>query len=192
MGRTGRMFACEHFGLEPDVVNIAKGVASGMPLGVTVARADVMSWPPGTHASTFGGNPVSCAAALATIKLLREQLVKNAETVGAYMLDRLRGLADKHPLIGDVRGKGLMIGVELVRDRKTKERAVSERDAVLETMFSRGVLILGAGRNTVRFAPPLVISREQADSAVRIFDEALSDVEKTGGASRLETSRAGA
>ena len=176
MGRTGRMFACEHFDLEPDMVNVAKGIASGMPLGITVARADIMSWPPGTHASTFGGNPVSCAAALATIKLLRDQLVKNAETVGAYLLDSLRALADKHPLIGEVRGKGLMIGVELVRDRQTKERAVRERDAVLEAMFARGVLILGAGPNAVRFAPPLVLTKEQADTAVRIFDEALTSL----------------
>jgi len=193
MGRTGRMFACEHFDLEPDMVNIAKGIASGMPLGITAARADVMSWPPGTHASTFGGNPVSCAAALATINILRERLVKNAETVGSYLLDRLRALADAHPLIGEVRGKGLMIGVELVRDRKTKERAVTERDAVLEAMFARGVLILGAGRNTVRFAPPLVLSKEQADSAVKVFDEALTEIEKTGGGTRRpETARAGA
>jgi 4-aminobutyrate aminotransferase len=189
MGRTGRMFACEHFDLEPDMLNIAKGVASGMPLGITVARADIMNWPPGTHASTFGGNPVSCAAALATIKLLREQLVKNAETVGGYLLDRLREIADKHTLIGDVRGKGLMIGVELVRDRKTKERATKERDAVLEAMFGKGVLILGAGPNAVRFAPPLVLSKEQAESAVRIFDETLTEVEKAGGARNLAASR---
>jgi 4-aminobutyrate aminotransferase len=192
MGRTGKMFACEHFDLEPDVVNIAKGVASGMPLGITAARADIMDWPPGSHASTFGGNPVSCAAALATVKLLREHLVKNAETVGNYLIERLRGLVDKHPLIGDVRGKGLMIGVELVRDRKTKERATTERDAVVGAMFARGVLILGAGRNAVRFAPPLVLSKEQADIAVKVFDEALTEVEKHGGVRHAEASRAGA
>jgi 4-aminobutyrate aminotransferase len=192
MGRTGKMFACEHYDLQPDMITIAKGVASGMPLGVTVARADVMSWPPGTHASTFGGNPVSCAAALATIALLRDQLVRNAEVVGAHFLDRLRALQDKHPLIGDVRGKGLMIGVELVRDRATKERATTERDAVLDAMFARGVLILGAGKNAVRFAPPLVISKEQADIAVRVFDEALTEIVRHGGKRRLETSRAGA
>ncbi|HSL22291.1 MAG TPA: acetyl ornithine aminotransferase family protein [Vicinamibacterales bacterium] len=193
MGRTGRMFACEHFDLEPDMVAIAKGIASGMPLGVTAARADTMSWPPGTHASTFGGNPVSCAAALATIALLRDRLVRNAETVGAHFLAGLRALADKHPLIGDVRGRGLMIGVELVRDRQTKERAVAERDAVLEAMFARGVLILGAGKNAVRFAPPLVLTIEQADTAIRVFDEALGEVEKKGAAARrLEASRAGA
>jgi 4-aminobutyrate aminotransferase len=178
MGRTGKMFACEHFDLRPDIVTIAKGIASGLPLGITVSRTDIMMWPPGAHASTFGGNPVACAAALATIALLRESLVKNAETVGAHMMDGLRALMDAHPLIGDVRGKGLMIGVELVRDRKTKERATTEREAVVEAMYRRGVLILGAGRNAVRFAPPLVLTKAQADTAVRLFGEALTEVER--------------
>jgi 4-aminobutyrate aminotransferase len=120
MGRTGKMFALEHFGVEADVVTIAKGIASGMPLGIMTARSEVMSWPPGAHASTFGGNPVSCAAALATLRILRDGLVKNAEEVGGHLLELLRGLMDKHRLIGDVRGRGLMIGVELVRDRQTK------------------------------------------------------------------------
>lgn len=180
MGRTGRMFAIEFSGVEPDIVAIAKGIASGMPLGVASARADLMTWPPGAHASTFGGNPVSCAAALATIRLLKEQLVVNAADVGAHLMRGLEGLAGKHPLIGDVRGRGLMIGVELVRDRQTKERATSERDAVIGAAFRRGLLLLGAGRNTVRFSPPLVLTRRQVDTAVRIFDEALADVE--GGA----------
>ena len=158
MGRTGKMFACEHFGLRADVVNIAKGIASGLPLGVTCARADVMSWPPGAHASTFGGNPVSCAAANATIALLKGGLVENAARVGEHLIDGLRALQEKHPLIGDVRGKGLMIGVELVRDRQTKERAVEERNALVQAMFRRGVLILGAGKNALRLAPPLVLS----------------------------------
>jgi 4-aminobutyrate aminotransferase len=176
MGRTGKMFACEHFGVEADIVAVAKGIASGMPLGVMCARADVMTWPPGAHASTFGGNPVSCAAALQTIALLREGLIRNAETVGAHMLGRLRELMDKHEIIGDVRGKGLMIGVELVRDRRTKERAVTERNEVVQAMFRRGVLVLGAGRNAVRFAPPLVLTREQADTIVGVFDQALAEV----------------
>lgn len=176
MGRTGKMFACEHFDLRPDVVAVAKGIASGLPLGITAARADIMMWPPGAHASTFGGNPVSCAAALATIGLLRDSLVRNAERVGARMMDGLRALVDRHPLIGDVRGKGLMIGVELVRDRVTKERATTERDALVNAMFRRGVLILGAGRNAVRFAPPLVLTEDQADTAVRLFGESLSEV----------------
>jgi len=179
MGRSGRMFAIEFSGVEPDMIAIAKGIASGMPLGVAVARAGVMEWPPGTHASTFGGNPVSCAAALATIALLRGGIVKNAAEVGAHLMAGLKGLAEKHPLIGDVRGRGLMIGVELVRDRTTKERASDERDAVVSAAFARGLLILGAGKNAVRFSPPLVLTREQADAAVRIFDEALTDVEKT-------------
>ena len=176
MGRTGRMFAAEHFGVKADIVTIAKGVASGLPLSITAARADVMNWPPGAHASTFGGNPLSCAAALETIVLLQDGLMKNAETVGNHLLDRLRGLMDKYPLIGDVRGKGLMVGVELVRDRQTKERATTERDRIVQAMFKRGVLILGAGRNALRFAPPLVINKEQIDSIVAIFEEALKDL----------------
>jgi 4-aminobutyrate aminotransferase len=177
MGRTGRMFACEHFGIEADIVTVAKGIASGLPLSVTAARADVMDWPPGAHASTFGGNPVSCAAALATIRLMTGGLVANADVVGAHLLGRLRELMDRHPLIGDVRGKGLMIGVELVRDRTTRERAAAERDRVVQEMFQRGVLALGAGRNAVRFAPPLVLTRGQADEVVDVFDQALTAVE---------------
>src|SRR3954453_12135703 len=176
MGRTGKMFAAEHFGVTGDIVNIAKGIASGLPLGVTCARKDVMSWPPGAHASTFGGNPVSCAAALVTIRLLREQFVQNAATVGEHLVNGLRALQDKHPLIGDVRGRGLMIGVELVRDRKTRERAADGRNAVVQAMFRRGVLILGAGRNAVRFAPPLVVSKTQVDEVLRLFDESLTEV----------------
>ncbi|MBI3403311.1 MAG: acetyl ornithine aminotransferase family protein [Acidobacteria bacterium] len=177
MGRSGRMFAIEHAAVEPDVVAIAKGIASGLPLGVAVARSDLMKWPPGAHASTFGGNPVACAAALATIKLLKNQLVANAATVGGRLMDGLKALAAKHPLIGDVRGRGLMIGVELVRDRQTKERATSERDAVVKAAFSKGLLVLGAGKNAIRFSPPLVLSAGQADTAIRLFDEALTDVE---------------
>src|SRR5215204_3290069 len=176
MGRTGKMFALEHFGVTADVVNIAKGIASGLPLGVTCARADIMAWPPGAHASTFGGNPVACAAASATIKLLRERLIANAASVGAHLMDGLRELQKKHQLIGDVRGMGLMIGVELVKDRTTKERAVDQRGALVQAMFRRGVLILGAGKNAIRFAPPLVLSREQADSVLQAFDACLAEI----------------
>jgi 4-aminobutyrate aminotransferase len=176
MGRTGRMFASEHFDLKADVVNIAKGIASGLPLGVTCARAEVMSWPPGAHASTFGGNPVSCAAANATIQLLKDSLVANAAAVGSHFVDGLRELQKKHPLIGDVRGRGLMIGVELVRDRQTKERAVDERNALVQAMFRRGVLVLGAGRNAIRLAPPLVLTTSQADSVLQVMDAALTEV----------------
>ncbi len=177
MGRSGKMFAIEFSGVEPDVMAIAKGIASGLPLGVAVARAGLMAWPPGAHASTFGGNPVSCAAALATITLLKDRLVANAADVGGHLMNGLKGLMDEHALIGDVRGRGLMVGVELVRDRKTKERATDERDAVVTAAFMRGLLILGAGKNAVRFSPPLVLTREEADVAVRIFDEALTEVE---------------
>jgi 4-aminobutyrate aminotransferase len=176
MGRTGRMFACEHFDVTADIVTVAKGIASGLPLGVTSSRAALMTWPPGAHASTFGGNPVSCAAAIETIRVLKNGLIRNAEVVGSHLFERLRALMDKHTIIGDVRGKGLMIGIELVRDRQTKERATTERDRLVQEMFARGVLILGAGRNAVRFAPPLVLTKDQADTAVRIFDEALTAV----------------
>jgi 4-aminobutyrate aminotransferase len=174
MGRTGRMFAIEHAGVEPDVVTMAKGIASGIPLGVATARAEIMSWPPGTHASTFGGNPVACAASLATLRLLRAGLVRNAETVGARLMSGVRGLMDKHAIVGDVRGRGLMIGLELVRDRETKERATSERDAVVREAFRRGLLLLGAGANAIRISPPLVLTADQADTAVRILDDALT------------------
>jgi 4-aminobutyrate aminotransferase len=181
MGRTGRMFAIEHANVRPDVVAIAKGIASGLPLGVALARTDIMdAWPSGAHASTFGGNPVSCAAAIATLALLRERLIANAADVGGYLKAGLEALAGKHALIGDVRGRGLMIGVELVRDRQTKERAGRERDAVVAASFARGLLLLGAGQNTIRFSPPLVLTRDQADVAVRLFDEALTEVSSRG------------
>src|SRR5688572_30196357 len=176
MGRTGKMFAIEHTGVTPDVVTMAKGIASGLPLGVMTSRSEIVSWPPGTHASTFGGNPVSCAASLATLKLLRDGLVKNAETVGAHMLAGVKALMDKHAIIGDVRGRGLMIGVELVRDRQTKERATTERDRVVHECFTRGLLVLGAGQNAIRLSPPLILTKEQADTAIKILDEAIGAV----------------
>jgi 4-aminobutyrate aminotransferase len=177
MGRTGKMFGIEHFGVEPDIICVAKGIASGMPLGVTTARAEIMAWPPGAHASTFGGNPVSCAAALATITLLKGSLVANAARVGAHLLERLQVLQQKHPLIGDVRGKGLMIGIELVRDPTTKERATNERERLVEECFTRGLLVLGAGRNTLRLCPPLVLTTQQADTVVDIIGESLTAME---------------
>ena len=179
MGRTGRMFAVEHFGIEPDVIAVAKGVASGLPLGVTTARAELMAWPPGAHASTFGGNPVSCAAALTTIDLIKSSLMANAADVGAHFIERLRALQARHPLIGDVRGKGLMIGIELVRDRQTRERAPKERDRLVDECFSRGLLVLGAGRNTLRLSPPLVLTQAEADTAVSIIDESLTAMAST-------------
>jgi 4-aminobutyrate aminotransferase len=173
MGRTGRMFAVQHTGVEPDIVTIGKGIASGLPLGVATARAEVMSWPPGSHASTFGGNPVACAAALATIGLLRASLVRNAETVGAHLMAGLKELMSKHPIVGDIRGRGLMIGIELVRDRQTKERADKERNALVQECFKRGLLVLGAGRSAIRLSPALVLTAEQADTTIEILDAAL-------------------
>jgi 4-aminobutyrate aminotransferase len=178
MGRTGKMFAIEFSQVEPDIIAIAKGIASGMPMGIAASRGDLMTWPPGAHASTFGGNPVSCAAALATITLLKDRLMANAADVGAHLMAQLRALMDRHPLIGDVRGRGLMVGVELVRDRHTKERAGDERNDVVSAAFRRGLLILGAGKNAIRFSPPLVLTRGEADIAVRIFDESLTEVER--------------
>jgi 4-aminobutyrate aminotransferase len=178
MGRTGKMFASEHFNLKADVVSIAKGIASGLPLGVTCARAELMAWPPGAHASTFGGNPVSCAAANVTIGLLKESLVANAATVGAHLFNGLRDLQKKHPLVGEVRGIGLMIGIEFVRDRQTKERAIEERNALVQAMFRRGVLILGAGKNAIRLAPPLVFTKEQADIVLQTMDASLAEISK--------------
>ena len=177
MGRTGKWFAIEHARVAPDIVTVAKGIASGLPLGVTTAPSILMgAWPPGSHASTFGGNPVSCAAAIETLKLIRESLMKNAEVVGAHLIEGARALMEKHPLIGDVRGRGLMVGVELVRDRKTKERASSERDALVKECFTRGLLVLGAGRNAIRLSPPLVLTKQQADIALRILDESLASL----------------
>jgi 4-aminobutyrate aminotransferase len=176
MGRTGKWFAIEHTGVQPDMVATAKGIASGLPLGVVIARSELMSWPPGAHASTFGGNPVACAASMATIKLIREQLMKNAADIGAHLFAGVKELMKKHALIGDVRGRGLMIGVELVRDRQTKERATTERDRVVRECFTRGLLVLGAGQNAIRLSPPLVLTMGQADTAVRILDEALTAI----------------
>ncbi|MBI4467373.1 MAG: acetyl ornithine aminotransferase family protein [Acidobacteria bacterium] len=178
MGRTGRWWAGEHAGITPDILCVAKGIASGLPLGVTIARADLMRWPPGAHASTFGGNPVAVAAALATIRLIEEQLKDNARRLGDYLLKRLADWPARHKLVGEVRGRGLMIGVELVRDKKTRERAPAERNAVIQAAFERGLLLLGCGPNTVRLAPPLIIDQEQADCALGLLEDALTQVEK--------------
>lgn len=173
MGRTGRMWAAEHFDAVPDIMALAKGIASGMPLGATVARADLMTWPPGAHASTFGGNPVSCAAALVTIALLEEELLNHAARMGAHMMDRLREWPRRFPIVGEVRGLGLMIGVELVRDQGTRQKAPELRDQVLRQAFERGLLALGAGENTIRLSPPLVVSRDQCDFALETLEECI-------------------
>jgi len=175
MGRTGKMFASEHFDVAPDIVALAKGIASGLPLGATIARADIMDWPPGSHASTFGGNPVAVEASLATIELLEQGLIDNAATIGAHMKVRLSEFPQRFPNVGDVRGLGLMIGIEMVKDQSTKERAPELRDRIVQMCFERGLLVLGAGRNTIRISPPLILTREQADCAVDILAACLGD-----------------
>ena len=176
MGRTGKMWASQHFDVVPDILAVAKGIASGMPLGATVARADLMTWPPGAHASTFGGNPVCCAAALATIALLEESLVDNAACMGRHLQDRMREWPARFPKVGQVRGLGLMIGIELVRNQSTRERAPELRDRVVDLAFERGLLILGAGENTIRLCPPLVITRDQCDFAIDTLEECFRAV----------------
>ncbi len=176
MGRTGTLFACAQAGVAPDIVVLAKGIASGLPLGAMIARSDLMTWEPGAHASTFGGNPVACAAALATLDLLEEGLLENAARVGAYLLGRLKAFTSTSRLVGEVRGVGLMIGMELVRNRTSREPATRERDMVVEQAFRRGLLLLGCGASSIRFSPPLVVTREEADEAVRIVGDCLSEV----------------
>jgi 4-aminobutyrate aminotransferase len=174
MGRTGKMFASDHYDLKPDIITIAKGIGSGMPIGATVARADLMTWQKGAHASTFGGNPVCIAAALKTIDLLQGGLVENAAEVGAYLQSELKRLMAKHDCIGDVRGLGLMVGVEFVQDRTSKAPAPELRDRVEMECYKRGLIILGAGTSTIRWSPPLILTRENVDVAIEIFDEAVT------------------
>lgn len=178
MGRSGKWWAIEHFGVEPDIVCAAKGIASGMPLGAMIAREHIMSWQKGAHGNTYGGNPLSCAAALATIELIRDEYLKNAEEVGEYTLDALQEIMVRHSSIGEVRGKGLMIGVEFVKDKSTKEPGEKIRDQVVDHAFQTGLLLLGCGKNTIRIAPPLSVSRSEVDEALSIFEEAVTISEK--------------
>jgi 4-aminobutyrate aminotransferase len=177
-GRTGKWWAIEHAGVQPDIVCSAKGIASGMPLGVVISRASIMDWVPGSHASTFGGNPVCIAAALATLDVIEREAMKNAAEVGRHILDRLSGWTAKHPMVGDVRGMGLMIGVEIVKDQKTKAIAHDERDRIVEAAFERGILFLGTGENSIRIAPPLIVTKEQADVALDVLEECIALAEK--------------
>lgn len=179
MGRTGKWWASEHADIDPDIVCVAKGIASGMPLGAMIARASVMDWTPGAHASTFGGNPVCVAASLATIDLIEKKYMENASKMGKVILDQMADWTEKYRIVGDVRGRGLMIGVEIVRDKKTKERASDLRNKIVDRAFEKGLLILGAGENTVRVAPPLVIDEEQAEYAVRILGECIAEVQRS-------------
>jgi 4-aminobutyrate aminotransferase len=180
MGRTGKLFASEHYGLDPDIFILAKGIASGMPISAVIARDEVMQWNDGSHGSTFGGNPLSCQAALATLRLLRGGLIENAGQVGERLLKKLGSLMDKHSLIGDVRGIGLMIGIEIVRNRDTKEPASKEREQIVRRAFEKGLLTLPCGKSTIRLSPPLVCTDSDADKAVAILDEVLTEVSAAG------------
>jgi 4-aminobutyrate aminotransferase len=178
IGRTGKWWAVEHFDVEPDIVCAAKGIASGVPLGIMFAREHLVDWEKGAHGNTFGGNPLACAAALATLELIENEYMQNATDVGEYTMDILEEIQARHPSIGIVRGKGLMIGVEFVKDRTTKEPAEKLRDRIVDNAFLRGLLLLGCGKSTIRIAPPLSVSRSEVDEAMMIFEEAISFAER--------------
>lgn len=181
MGRTGKWWAIQNWSTEPDIVCIAKGIASGMPLGAMVARKSVMTWPPGAHGNTYGGNPMSCTAALETIRLLKNGFIENAAEVGRYTLDILDEMAVRHPSMGEVRGKGLMIGVEFVKDKATKERGTPIRDHIIHSGFEHGLLLLGCGRNTIRLTPPLNVTHQEVDEALEIFEHCITEAEQANG-----------
>jgi 4-aminobutyrate aminotransferase len=179
VGRTGKWWAVEHTGVEPDMICIAKGIASGMPLGITMTRSEIMDWVPGSHASTFGGNPVCVAAALATLDVIeKENLLEHSAEVGAYMMKRMADWPAKLKLVGDVRGRGLMIGVDIVKDKTTKEHGAAERDHIIEKSFEHGVLFLGCGPSSIRLCPPLVVTKEEADVALDVLEECIKQVGK--------------
>jgi 4-aminobutyrate aminotransferase len=177
IGRTGKWFAVEHTGVHPDIVCMAKGIASGMPLGVTMSKAEIMDWVPGSHASTVGGNPVCIAAALATLDVIeKEGLLHNSQQVGAHMMKRMADWPQKHKIVGDVRGRGLMIGIDIVKDQKTREYGAVERDRIVEAAFERGILFLGCGPSTIRIAPPLLVTKDEADVAIDVLEESIASL----------------
>lgn len=178
MGRTGKWWAIEHFGVEPDILTSAKGIASGVPLGACIARKSIMTWERGAHGNTYGGNPLSCAAGVKTVELIQREYLQNAAEVGQYTLDALQEIAMRHPSIGDVRGIGLMIGVEFVKNKETKEYAPELRDAVVHRGFERGLLLLGCSKSVIRIAPPLCITKAEIDEGLEIFEEAITLAEQ--------------
>lgn len=178
MGRTGKWWASDHAGIEPDIICTAKGIASGMPLSAIIARADVMNWVPGAHASTFGGNPVCIAASIATLGLLERQYMANAARMGDYIMKRTADWTEKHKIVGQVRGKGLMIGIEFVRDQKTKEKATDLRNKLVQMAFHKGLLVLGSGDTTLRLCPPLLIDEAQADFALDTLEACINELER--------------
>lgn len=177
IGRTGKWWAIQHWGVEPDIVCFAKGVASGMPLGGILAKTSVMTWPEGAHGNTYGGNPIACSAALATLDMVEQKLLLNAEAMGEYAMDALAEIESRHPSVGQVRGKGLMIGIELVKDRQSKQAAIEQRDAVIQQAFQKGLLLIGCGTSTVRVAPPLNIGEPLLDEGLRILEQSIADTE---------------
>jgi 4-aminobutyrate aminotransferase len=179
MGRTGKWWASDHAGIEPDIICTAKGIASGMPLSAIIARADVMNWVPGAHASTFGGNPVCIAASIATLGLLENQYMANAARMGDYIMKRTADWREKHKIVGEVRGRGLMIGIEFVRDQKTKEKATDLRNKLVQMAFHKGLLVLGSGDTTLRLCPPLVIDEAQADFALDTLEACITELERS-------------
>ena len=182
MGRTGKMWSIEHFGIEPDIVCAAKGLASGLPMGATIAKKEFFEdVKPGAHSGTFSGNPVCCAAALETIKLLEEGLIENAAAVGGYILDRLLKMKDTYEIIGDARGKGLMIGIEIVKNKKSKEENLPARNSIIQKAFQKGLLLLPAGPSgvsAIRLAPPLILSKDEADIGLDLLEQAIKEVIK--------------
>ena len=176
IGRSGKMFACEYEGIEPDILLSAKGLGSGMPIGAIIAKESVMKWKPGAHGTTFGGNPVCCAAALATLDIVEQELLPNVNKMGERLIAGARRLAEKHGTIGDVRGRGLMVGVEFVKSRETREPAPEIPHDLVERAFKKGLLLLGCGKSSLRLAPPLVVDEYDVDTALRIIDECLSEM----------------
>jgi 4-aminobutyrate aminotransferase len=179
MGRTGKWFAIEHWGVEPDILCTAKALASGLPLGATIAKAKIMDWVQGSHASTFGGNPLSCVAASAVIDVVRdEKLLENANKQGAHIMKRLGELKEQSEIVGDVRGKGLMIGMEIVEDKESKNPAPQKVTEIMMRSWKRGINVISCGASTIRVAPPLIITRDLVDSALDIIEDVTREVEK--------------
>jgi len=178
MGRTGKWWAIENFGVEPDIVCVGKGIASGVPLGAVIARKSLMTWTKGAHGNTFGGNPIACAAALATIELIGDEFMSNSAEIGEYTLGVLNEIKGRHRSIGEVRGMGLMLGIEFVKDRETCEPDDELRDRIIHLAFEGGLLVLGCGKSTIRIAPPLNISRLEIDEGIKIFEEAIALAER--------------
>jgi 4-aminobutyrate aminotransferase len=179
MGRTGKWWAVDYAGVEPDIICTAKGIASGMPLSAIITKASVMDWTPGAHASTFGGNPVCIAASLATLALIEKSYMANAGRMGEFIKRQTADWPERHKIVGEVRGRGLMIGIEFVRDQKTKERAPDLRNRIVQMAFHKGLLVLGSGDTTLRLCPPLMIDEEQAEFAVRTLDGIITEIERT-------------